>query len=44
MRIRSERRMVLVIESNTTGTGRLFVSAARKIGYRPILVTARPEK
>jgi len=35
---------VLFIESNTSGTGRLFVQAAREMGYRPVLVTARPEK
>ncbi|HEX6371103.1 MAG TPA: ATP-grasp domain-containing protein [Longimicrobium sp.] len=35
---------VLFIESNTSGTGRLFVQAARALGRRPVLVTARPEK
>lgn len=37
-------RVVLFIESNTSGTGRLFVQTARGMGYRPILVTARPAK
>lgn len=37
-------RVVLFIESNTSGTGRLFVHTARGMGYRPVLVTARPEK
>ncbi|MFL5540515.1 MAG: ATP-grasp domain-containing protein [Longimicrobiaceae bacterium] len=35
---------VLFIESNTSGTGRLFVRRARSMGFRPVLVTARPEK
>lgn len=29
-----------LIESNTTGTGRLFVRAARDLGLRPVLLTA----
>lgn len=37
-------RVVLFVESNTSGTGRLFVQKARAMGYRPVLVTARPEK
>jgi biotin carboxylase len=35
---------IVFVESNTSGTGRLFVQAARGMGYRPVLVTARPEK
>ncbi len=35
-------RVLVFIESNTTGTGRLFVRAAREMGFRPVLVTARP--
>jgi biotin carboxylase len=35
---------LLFIESNTSGTGRLFVQIAREMGYRPVLVTARPAK
>jgi biotin carboxylase len=38
------RRAVLFVESNTSGTGALFVHTARAIGYAPVLVTARPEK
>jgi argininosuccinate lyase len=38
------RRTVLFVESNTSGTGRIFVLTARAMGYRPVLVTARPEK
>jgi biotin carboxylase len=35
---------LLFVESNTSGTGRLFVRAAREMGHAPVLVTARPEK
>lgn len=35
---------IVFVESNTSGTGRLFVQAARGMGYHPVLVTARPEK
>ncbi|HVG44231.1 MAG TPA: hypothetical protein VM890_05850, partial [Longimicrobium sp.] len=38
------RRALLFVESNTSGTGRLFVLAARELGLHPVLVTARPEK
>lgn len=37
-------RALLFVESNTSGTGRLFVRAARDLGFRPVLLTARPEK
>ena len=37
-------RALLFIESNTSGTGRLFVHAARELGYAPVLVTATPAK
>jgi biotin carboxylase len=40
----ASRGAVLFIESNTSGTGRLFVQTARSMGYRPVLLTARPEK
>jgi biotin carboxylase len=40
----ASRGAVLFIESNTSGTGRLFVQTARTMGYRPVLLTARPEK
>ena len=32
------------IESNTTGTGRLFALAARSIGVSPLLLTANPDR
>ncbi|HEV7588755.1 MAG TPA: ATP-grasp domain-containing protein [Longimicrobium sp.] len=35
-------RALLLVESNTSGTGRLFVRAAREMGFTPVLVTARP--
>ncbi|HEV2150058.1 MAG TPA: ATP-grasp domain-containing protein [Longimicrobiaceae bacterium] len=38
------RRVLLFIESNTSGTGRTFVRTARSMGFSPVLVTARPEK
>jgi argininosuccinate lyase len=37
-------KALLFIESNTSGTGRLFVHAAREMGFRPVLITAKPEK
>ena len=37
-------KAVLFVESNTSGTGRLFALTARDLGYHPVLVTARPEK
>jgi biotin carboxylase len=40
----ASREAVLFIESNTSGTGRLFVRAAREMGLRPVLVTAAPGK
>ena len=33
-------RALLFIESNTSGTGRLFVHAARELGFAPVLITA----
>jgi argininosuccinate lyase len=38
------RETVLFVESNTSGTGRLFIRAARELGLEPVLVTASPEK
>jgi biotin carboxylase len=35
---------LLFIESNTTGTGRLFAQTARRMGMSPVLVTADPER
>ncbi|HYR07487.1 MAG TPA: ATP-grasp domain-containing protein [Longimicrobium sp.] len=37
-------RSLLFIESNTSGTGRLFVHTARELGFAPVLITAKPEK
>ncbi|MCK6451059.1 MAG: ATP-grasp domain-containing protein [Alphaproteobacteria bacterium] len=37
-------RAFVFIESNTTGTGRLFVEAARGLGLRPVLFTADPAR
>src|SRR6266852_5824230 len=39
-----ERAALVFVESNTTGTGRLFVVAARELGFNPVLITSRPEK
>jgi biotin carboxylase len=38
------RRALLFVESNTSGTGRLFVAAARDMGFRTVLITTRPQK
>lgn len=35
-------RLLLLIESNTSGTGRLFALAARTLGYEPVLVSRQP--
>ena len=35
---------LLFVESNTSGTGRLFARTARRMGFHPVLITARPEK
>lgn len=37
-------KALLFIESNTSGTGRLFARTARGMGFAPVLVTTRPEK
>jgi biotin carboxylase len=37
-------KALLFVESNTSGTGRLFVRAAREMGFAPVLVTTRPGK
>ncbi|HWB34947.1 MAG TPA: ATP-grasp domain-containing protein, partial [Rugosimonospora sp.] len=36
--------VLAMVESNTTGTGRLFAVAARQRGLRPVLVSGRPER
>jgi len=33
-----------LVESNTTGTGRMFAGAARARGLRPVLLSSRPER
>jgi S-sulfo-L-cysteine synthase (3-phospho-L-serine-dependent) len=38
----SRRPSVVFLESNTTGTGRLFVRAARDAGYQAIMLARRP--
>lgn len=35
---------LLLVESNTTGTGRLFARRARDLGIEPVLVTADPSR
>lgn len=35
---------VIFIESNTSGTGRLFARWARALGYRPVLLTGAPAR
>lgn len=35
-------RTLLLVESNTTGTGRLFARRARELGYEPVLAAADP--
>jgi biotin carboxylase len=38
------RPQFALIESNTTGSGRQFVSAARKLGLHPVLLAAEPAR
>lgn len=35
---------IAFIESNTSGTGRLFARAARQLGFRPVMVSAAPQR
>ncbi|HEX6746943.1 MAG TPA: ATP-grasp domain-containing protein [Longimicrobium sp.] len=37
-------KALLFVESNTSGTGRLFARTARSMGFLPVLITARPGK
>lgn len=37
-------RLLLLIESNTTGTGQLFARRAAALGLRPVLLTADPSR
>lgn len=34
----------VLVESNTTGTGRLFCAAARRLGLRPVLLSRDPDR
>ncbi len=36
--------VLALVESNTTGTGRLFAAAARSRGLRPVLLSVRPDR
>ncbi|MFG3101438.1 ATP-grasp domain-containing protein [Streptomyces sp. NPDC048182] len=36
--------VLALVESNTTGSGREFAAAARHLGLRPVVLTARPER
>ena len=40
----STRPVLALVESNTTGTGRLFAAAARARGLRPVLLSTRPDR
>jgi len=42
--VSAARKALLFVESNTSGTGRLFARTARSMGFAPVLITARPEK
>ena len=33
-----------LVESNTTGSGRLFCSCARRLGLRPVLIARDPDR
>lgn len=33
---------LVLVESNTTGTGRMFAAAARRLGLTPVLLAAEP--
>ena len=37
-------RWLVLVESNTTGTGRLFAGAARALGLRPVLLARDPAR
>src|SRR2546423_8012902 len=42
--MRMSKFWLALIESNTSGTGRLFARAAIQLGLRPILLTAEPAR
>ncbi|MGO7660626.1 hypothetical protein ACC679_38135, partial [Rhizobium ruizarguesonis] len=35
---------ILFIESNTSGTGRMFLQSASDLGFAPILLSAKPSR
>jgi len=37
-------RLFLLVESNTSGTGRLFAQAARDLGLKPVLISRQPDR
>jgi biotin carboxylase len=37
-------RRIVLLESNTTGTGRDFCAAARRLGYRPVVLSKDPAR
>lgn len=37
-------KWLVLVESNTTGTGRLFAAAGRALGLRPVLLAANPDR
>lgn len=44
MKTSIEPNHIVFIESNTTGTGKLFIATARKKGFVPIFITSNPDK
>jgi biotin carboxylase len=37
-------KVLVLVESNTTGSGRLFCAAARRLGLRPVLLSRDPDR
>jgi len=44
MKTKIEQKHIAFIESNTTGTGQLFIETARDKGFNPVFITANPNK
>ena len=44
MSVALAEKALLFVESNTSGTGRLFARTARSMGFLPVLITTRPER
>ncbi|HKV94708.1 MAG TPA: ATP-grasp domain-containing protein [Candidatus Angelobacter sp.] len=42
--MKSAHPRIVLIESNTSGTGRIFISTARRLGFDPLLITQNPER